>query len=197
MYKFIIFSLLCLLSLNFLYSHEGHKEMEKDEPMTESMQPIDGQPSQPTVKQFGGRPLTWMQWIGGFHFIFLHFPIALIAMTAISEVLFAWWQKPIFDYASRFMLIAAAIFAVPTALLGLIYSYTSSYSGLLADFIWWHMWAGISTTVFAIFVAFLGERSGRSKIYYISLFLLFLLVNITGYLGGGMTFGPYHMHPPL
>lgn len=194
MYKFLIFSLLCLLSLNFLYSHEGHKEMEKNEPMTENMQPTEGQP---TVKQFGGRPLTWMQWVGGFHFIVLHFPIALIAMTAISELLFAWYKKPIFDYASRFMLIAAAIFAVPTALLGLIYSYTASYSGLLADFIWWHMWAGISTAVFAIFVAFLRERLGRSKLYYTSLFLLFLLVNITGYLGGGMTFGPYHMHPPL
>lgn len=23
------------------------------------------------------------------------------------------------------------------------------------------------------------------------------LVNVTGFLGGGMTFGPYHMHPPL
>lgn len=194
MYKFIISSLLCLLSLNFLYSHESHKEMEKNEPMTESMQPAEGQP---TVKQFGGRPITWMQWVGGFHFIVLHFPIALIAMTAISELLFAWYQKPIFDYASRFMLIAAAIFAVPTALLGLIYSYTASYSGLLADFIWWHMWAGISTAVFSIFVAFLRERLGRSKLYYTSLFLLFLLVNITGYLGGGMTFGPYHMYPPL
>lgn len=194
MYKFLIFNLLCFLSLNFLYSHEGHKEMEKNESMTENMQPAE---SQPTVKQFGGRPSTWMQWVGGFHFIFLHFPIALIAMTAISELLFAWYQKPIFDYASRFMLIAAAIFAVPTALLGLIYSYTASYSGLLADFIWWHMWAGISTVVFAIFVAFLRERLGRSKLYYTSLFLLFLLVNITGYLGGGMTFGPYHMYPPL
>ena len=194
MHKFFIFSLLCLFSLNFLYSHEGHKEMEKNESKIESISPKE---DQTTIKQIGGRPLTWMQWTGSFHFIFLHFPIALISMTVISELLFAWWQKPIFDYASRFMLIAAAIFAVPTALLGLIYSYTAYYNGLLADFIWWHMWAGISTTIFAIFVVFLRERLGKSEIYYASLFLLFLLINITGYLGGGMTFGPYHMYPPL
>lgn len=95
------------------------------------------------------------------------------------------------------MLISGAIFAVPTALFGLIFSYTATYTGLLADFVWWHMWAGITTAVFAIIVAFLRERYGISKLYYSCLFLLFLLINITGFLGGGMTFGPYHMHPPI
>lgn len=46
------------------------------------------------------------------------------------------YASPIFDYSSRFMLIAAAILAVSTALLGLTYSYTASYNGLLADFVW-------------------------------------------------------------
>ena len=168
--------------------------MEGNGTQQESVTPSSGQP---TVKNFGGRPLTWTQWVGSFHFIFLHFPIALIAMTVISEFLFTYFQRPIFDYASRFMLIGAAIFAVPTALLGLTYSYTASYSGILADFIWWHMWFGIATAVYAILVAFLLERSGRNKLYYVSLFLLFLLMNITGFLGGGMSFGPYHMYPPL
>lgn len=117
-------------------------------------------------------------------------------MTGVSEPLFAWRRKLIFDYASRFMIIAAAVLSVPTAILGLTYSYTTSYSGLLADFIWWHMWLGISTAIFAIFVAFLRERCGATKLYYACLFFLFLLVNVTGYLGGGMTFGPYHMYPP-
>jgi uncharacterized membrane protein len=194
MTKQIFLCLLCMLGFTVLFGHEGHKSMEESKTQQESITPSSGQP---TVKHFGGRPLTWTQWIGSFHFIFLHFPIALITMTAISELLFSWFQRPIFDYASRYTLIAAAFFSVPTALLGLTYSYTASYSGILADFMWWHMWAGISTAILAIFVTFLRERLGRSKIYYTSLFLLFLLVNITGYLGGGMTFGPYHMHPPL
>lgn len=194
MNKKLILCLLSMLCFTVLFGHEGHKSMEESKTPQES---ITRSSSQPTVEHFGGRPLTWMQWVGSFHFIFLHFPIALIAMTAISELLFAWFQRPIFDYASRFMLIAAAVFSVPTALLGLTYSYTASYNGILADFIWWHMWFGIATAVFAIIVAFLRKRLGRSKFYFTSLFLLFLLVNVTGYLGGGMTFGPYHMHTPL
>lgn len=189
--KFLILNLLCLFTVSCLFGHEGHAE----EPLKESIHPTQGE--QPTIKQFGGRPQNWMQWIGGFHFIFLHFPIALIMMTVIAEILFVWYTKPIFNYAARFMLVAAAILALPTALFGLIYSNTATYEGLLADFVWWHMYFGLMTAVFAIYVAFLRERKGLNKFYYACLFVLFLLINITAMLGGGMTFGPYHMLPPL
>lgn len=194
MNKVLTLSLICLMSCAFLFGHEGHKEMDENKPMKESIQTTQDISA---VEQYEGRPQSWLQWIGSFHFIFLHFPIALIAMTAVSELLFAWYSNPIFDYSSRFMLIAAAILAFPTALLGLTYSYTASYNGLLADFVWWHMWFGFATAILAIFVAFIRERWGISELYYTCLVLLFLLVNITGFLGGGMTFGPYHMHPPL
>jgi uncharacterized membrane protein len=194
MSKFLVLSLSLLLTFTSLVGHEEHKEVDKQETLQESVHPTQ---EQPTIKEFGGRPQTWIQWIGSFHFILVHFPIALIMMTGISEILLVWWQMPIFDYACRFMIIAAAVLAVPTALLGLIYSYTATYSGLLADFIWWHMWAGITTAILAIIVAFIRERYGISKLYYFCLILLFLLVNITGFFGGGVTFGPYHMYPPF
>ena len=110
--KQLILCILCLLCFIFVSGHEGHKHMEENATKQESVTPSSGLP---TVKHFDGSPLTWMQWIGSFHFIFLHFPIALITMTAISELLFTWFQRPIFDYTSRFMLIAAAVFSVPTA----------------------------------------------------------------------------------
>ena len=193
----LILNLFCLLSFICLFGHEGHMEMDGQNSMSESIQTPQGPQNPPEVAQYEGRPHNWMQWIGSFHFIFLHFPIALIVMTVISELLFIWYSSPIFDYASRFMLIAAAIFSAPTALLGLTYSYTATYTGTLDDFVWWHMWLGFITAVFAIFVAIIRERWGISKPYYTCLVLLFLLVNITGFLGGGITFGPYHMHPPL
>ena len=186
--------ILCLLCFTFLFGHEGHQSVEQNKAQQEMLCPfIEAQPS---VNHLGGRPTSWAQWIGGFHFIFLHFPIALIIMTAISELLLACSKRLIFDYASRFMIIAAAALAIPTVILGLTYSYTTSYSGLLATFIGWHLWLGISTAILAVFVAFLREVWGVSKLYYVYLFLLFILVNVTGYLGGGMTFGPYHMYPP-
>ena len=194
MNKELIFYLLCFFCCTALFGHEEHQNMEENKANQESVN-LSSEP-QSIVEHSGGRPQSWIQWVGGFHLIFLHFPIALIAMTGVSELLFIWRRRPIYDSASRFMIIAAAVLAIPTALLGLVYSYTATYSGLLADFIWWHMWLGISTGIFSIFVVFLRERKGIGKFYYVCLFLLFLLVNVTGYLGGGMTFGPYHMYPP-
>lgn len=191
MNRFWLLSLVCVLSFSFLYSHEGHKEHKLEDTFQEH---VHQEASPAPIQQ--GRPQNWLQWAGGFHFIFLHFPIALIIMTVISELIFSWNSRPIYDHAARFMLVAAAILAIPTALLGLMLRYSTTYEGLFADFIWWHMWAGITTAVFAIFVAFLRENYGRTQLYFIALFLLFLLVNLTGFLGGAMTFGPYQMYPP-
>lgn len=166
--------LILLLSLSFLaFAHEGHEEGQE------------------------GRPATWTEWIGGFHLIFLHFPIALVNMLALSELLFIWLKSPLYEASSRFLVVSAAIISLPTAVLGLIYSYSASYVGLMASFLWWHMWLGISAAVLAIAAAFIREGKGVGKLYYISLFMLFLVLNIGTSLGGGMTFGPYHMLPPI
>lgn len=169
----------------------AHDHLEESSPQQSSS-------SSPEIEKshFGGRPQNWAQWVGGFHFIFLHFPIALLIMTGVAELLLIWFQKPMFDFASRFMIIAAAVLAAPTVVSGLINRYTTTYDGQLADLIWWHMLAGIATAIFAIFVAILRKRSGASKLYYICLIVLLLLVNVAGYLGGAVTFGPYHMYPP-
>lgn len=185
-----VFFLLSFLCFSFLiFAHEGHEE--KKTPTSEN--------TQENVKEAieEGRPTSWAQWIGSFHLIFLHFPIALINVLVISELLSAWYKQPIFEFSSRFLLIASAILAPPTALLGLIYSYSASYEGLMEIFLWWHMWFGILTAGLTVAVAFIREKNGSDKFYYAWLFLLFLMVNITGFFGGGMTFGPYHMHPPL
>lgn len=188
--------LLCFISFSFVvFAHEEHQKQMQEKEHVEAKE--EGITEKINQSDTGGRPLTWWQWVGTFHLIFLHFPIALINMVAISELLFALFKKPMFEISSRFMLIAAAIIAPPTALLGLIYSYSATYSGLMETFLWWHMWFGISTAFFTIAVTFIREHFGISRLYYIGLALLFLMINITGFFGGGMTFGPYHMHPPL
>ncbi len=64
-----IFLLLCFLSLTFaLVAHEDHQSHENV------------------------GPKTWAEWVGTFHLIILHFPIALINMVAISELLFAMYK---------------------------------------------------------------------------------------------------------
>lgn len=180
--------LLCLLLLSCLaFSHEGH---QKDLPSSNSIQTNADQ----TIQR--GRPTTWLQWIGSFHLIFLHFPIALINMLAVSELLLGWIKRPIFDFSSRFLVISASILTPLTTILGIVYGNSFSYEGLMATLLSLHMWFGISTAIFTLIIFFVRLHFGRSVIYFFCLILLMLMVNITGFFGGGMTFGPYQMLPP-
>ncbi len=141
----------------------------------------------------------WIKWIGNFHPIVLHFPIALIIMTAIAEFIGIKNRSPIFQQAARFMLIAAAITAVPTMLLGLAYGYDMHFDTIHPQLFWWHRFLGISTTVLAFITVCFKELHIRKGIcvaaYRISLALLVVLVTATGYLGGEMTFGLFHLYP--
>ncbi len=184
----IIFIFVFLSSSCFGLAHEGHEEKRV---LAESVQSEVEENSQQ------GRPTSWIRWAGSFHLIFLHFPIALINMLVVSELLLAWYKKPIFEFSSRFLIISAALFAPPTALLGLIYSYSAPYGGLMERLLFWHMWFGILTAAFAIVLAYVRTQLGCSRFYCICLLLLFLFVNMAGFFGGAMTFGLYQMFPPL
>ncbi len=142
----------------------------------------------------------FIKWIGNFHPISIHFPIALIVMTGLSELLFLWFPAPIFSNASRFMISAAAIAAIPAVLLGLAYGYEASYTDVLSSIFWWHRFSGISTAILAVTSAVLKELHVRKRVnkigyYYTALIISILFVTITGYLGGEMTFGLFHMFP--
>gem|GEM_PF-5556259 len=58
------------------------------------------------------------------------------------------------------------------------------------------MWLGFFTAIWALFVFFLRETREPGTFYSMALFLLFLPVNVTGYFGGGLTFGTESLLPP-
>lgn len=138
--------------------------------------------------------LNFFSAAGRFHLLLLHFPIALIVMTVVAEWLWIWFGGLMFSQAARFMIFAAAIFAPITALLGLAFGYGQHYEGLSLDLFVWHRYFGLLTAGLAILTAILRERYARElssslTSYYISLFLLFLSVSLTGAFGGSLTFG--------
>jgi uncharacterized membrane protein len=191
-FLFLIFS-------TMLFSHEGHHhESENQTSEQQAMVPTD-YPQKEIGNEFD---VNIIHRLGTFHPILLHFPIALIVMTAVSELLFCWYSSSLFEQASRFMIIAAAITAIPTALSGLAFGYNAHYEGIFFTLFWWHRLFGIFTVLLTIVASVLRElylRKQRNTLraYYLCLFIAFISVNLTGYLGGGMTFGPSNLWPPL
>ena len=88
-----------------------------------------------------------------------------------------------------FMLLTAALLAPLTAVLGFIYSYAELYSGQMATLLLWLMWLGIMTAILTIAIAWMREKKGISKLYYIALVILVFMLNVTAVFGGEMTFG--------
>lgn len=169
------------------FGHEGHHEEEA----TVSEKQVEVVYSDKIIK-----------WLGNFHPILLHFPIALITMAVVSELLFFRYRKQLFIQASRFMIVAAAVTAIPTALTGFAFSYGADYEGLQASYFWWHRFFGIFTTLLAIITAVFRELPSQKlpyfkAAYYLCLFLLFISVNVTGFFGGSLTFGIGHLWPPF
>ncbi len=141
-----------------------------------------------------------VKWIGNFHPISVHFPIALIVMTAIAELLASRCPWPLFSHSSHFMIISAAVASIPTALLGLAYGYGAEYNGVLADIFWWHRFLGILTALLCISTAGLKQLSLKDAGKWIAYYQVFLTMTLcsvaaTGYLGGEMTFGVNHLLP--
>ena len=138
--------------------------------------------------------LDWMRWIGRLHFDVLHFPIALIIMTGVAELLFYGYRYPQFEQAAYFMIVAAAIWSVPTVLLGFFLSYGAVYGDVREMIFQWHRYLGIVTMLLAILTAYLrydyfAKRKKSLNLYYMTLLFLFLSVSLTGALGGSLAFG--------
>lgn len=136
----------------------------------------------------------WMNAIGPFHLLFLHFPIALVTMTVVAETLSLWFPNPIFSQSARFMIYAAAFLAPITALLGLAFAYGQHYEGLSLDLFLWHRYLGLVTAGLAIITALLKRQSINGTnfsqiVYYSSLLILFIAVSLTGTFGGSLAFG--------
>lgn len=136
----------------------------------------------------GAQMDAFIYWIGGFHPMFLGFPIALITMTVVAEVLFSRRGENLYDHAARFMILSAAILSIPTVLFGLALGYGAAYPNPQADFFWWHRFVGLSTMALVIVTAYLREYNGRRAPYFTFLTASFLSVIVTGFLGGNLTF---------
>ncbi len=96
----------------------------------------------------------WVAALGRFHILALHFPIALLLMVPVFELLGLIKSLGYLKPAARFMLVAAILFAAKTCVLGYL---LAAGEGQMSARLDQHLWAGIVTAILMIFALILKE----------------------------------------
>lgn len=143
-------------------------------------------------------PPRLIRWLGRFHPVVVHFPIALALAAAIAEVLHQLRGLPGARTAARFTIAGAALAVIPAALVGWFAASSGAHPGLEST-LEWHRWLG--TTAMVLLIASWGvlEVCHRHPIAgprrFLPLFILVLtglVVGLVGHLGGILVYGPEH-----
>lgn len=138
-----------------------------------------------------------VRFVGRFHPVIVHFPIALLISAILSETLAAATMAHRFRDAARVLVLLGAPAATLAAAMGWAAARTASYPEL-ARVLMIHRWLGTSTAIAAVVTLVASERYSRHSTvrrrmpYVIALSVTALLVGITGHFGGTLIFGTEH-----
>lgn len=171
-------------------AHSEHAALTQGEPRQEHDH------SQQGSMDGGGLPF-WIAWVGRFHPMVVHFPIALIMAAALAEALTLLTATARFAFVARFLLWLGAIGAVVAAALGWADAtgVGQSYSGFSAQLLSYHRWLGTTTAALAVCALLACERAhlassrGRMLGYRVLVLLCIVSVAVTGHLGAALIYG--------
>jgi uncharacterized membrane protein len=141
----------------------------------------------------GNERAKWAQFIGRFHPLAVHFPIALILLVPILELA---GLNPRFSHlrlCADFVLGLATAGAVVAAMLGWCLARSGGYSGPIMT---QHMWGGLSLAAVCWLCWMLrasATRPGWQLLYATALATGVVLVAWTGYRGGQLSQGDDHL----
>ena len=133
-----------------------------------------------------------MTFLGKFHPLLVHFPIALVLAAAASEFVVIATPRQAWRTVAVANIRAGAAMAIVTAITGWLFA--SSPLVDASPSLEWHRWVGMASAAGAIGAALLSWRiqvpARRSAfVYRLTLFVSALLVAITGHLGGTLVWG--------
>jgi mono/diheme cytochrome c family protein/uncharacterized membrane protein len=133
-----------------------------------------------------------LRWLGKFHLLMLHFPIALVLAAGIGEIRSVWRRDPQPSGSVRFCLWLGALAAIPTVGLGWLHAADGnglSSSPLLTA----HRWLGTTAAAWLIITAAFVERDARGGVRSRGVWLLMasgiLVTSLTAHLGGLLSRG--------
>ena len=139
----------------------------------------------------GNERAEWLQFIGRFHPLAVHFPIALVLLVPILELAGRSARFSYLRLSASFILGLATFGATAAAILGWCLGRSGGYSGPLVT---QHMWGGIVLTLTCWLCWLLRTRlSQHGVIFGIALAASVALVAWTGYRGGQLSLGTDHL----
>ena len=138
---------------------------------------------------------VWLQPVGRMHPLLLHFPIGLIILLGLFQLVKKEIDPVSFDKIQRFTLYIAALTTSMSALMGLFLSLESGYASTLLT---WHKWAGVlvSFLTYALLV-FAKDRKRFAWGFNGSLIAALVVLVFAGHFGASLTHGEDFVWAPL
>lgn len=128
---------------------------------------------------------SWINYLGHYHPLIVHLPIGILMLVFALELL--QWKRRKTDMRSAIQ--AALCIAFFTSIVSCLLGYfLSTEGGYERNTLLLHQWMGIGLAVATGLSWWLQSRPNR-RWYKRTLFLLFILLMITGHQGGNMTHG--------
>lgn len=125
------------------------------------------------------------QFIGRFHMLLLHLPIAFLALLGVMELLTLSRKWGHVTASVRTILTLTVPAALLTAACGWLLAREGGYN---EDLLFWHRWSGVATAVLTCAMLW-AYTSARLALYRVMLVVAIGLVGVSGHLGGAMTHG--------
>jgi uncharacterized membrane protein len=134
-----------------------------------------------------------LQFVGRFHPLAVHFPIAVLLLVPLFEILGRKRDIPFLLASVDLLLLVVICGAITAAALGWCLARGGGYSGPL---VWQHMWGGVSVGFAAWLCRWQRSRANSpapARVYGILLAAAVGLVSFTGYRGGQLSHGTNHL----
>ena len=133
------------------------------------------------------------EFVGHFHVVLVHLPIGILLLAC----LFQWLERrPKFSslhVATNIAFLLGMIGAILSAFTGYLLSFSGDYDeGLVIT----HQWFGISVAGISIAMFYYHSKAASFKTRLSISILLFVLIVITGHLGGSLTHGSGYLTKP-
>jgi hypothetical protein len=134
-----------------------------------------------------------LRWLGRFHLLIIHFPIALLIAAVLAETWAGWQRVRDPSPVVRFCVFVGALSAVAAAVLGWLHADYGGFGAASAQSLWLHRWTGTAAALSAIGVAVVSEvdvhHQRRSFHFRLLLFIGALFVATAAHFGGLLVHG--------